>query len=266
MVFDLFLGRILGDYYLNGKVDDLERFLGFLGRCLMFHLEEKRTMADKRMLARFKSMVTCPRYVLEEKYMPKAMVDNHVNLTGSTNDDDCAELEHDDRRQVPIAVSEHRKARTAENKAYFDRLLAVKPEEVHAALLEFDLSDFNPRDIPKTRTMRLQKLRHLPSPLKWWYEQIVNAGAFIFEYPLRPKADVYASYVEWVGSDTHHRPSTPVEFWSLIRTVLGDALYEEHRPSGSDRARVWNAPAPDDARQAFCHYMDDKGFFTSRLL
>lgn len=268
IIYDCFMGRILGDYYINCSVEDLKSFSGFLGRCLLCHVEEKTALTDPSMIAKFKKMVTCDEFMLEEKFMPKVMVENYVNFVATTNEANCAEMENDNRRIFAIKINDSRAAKTLENKAYFDEIMSVKPEELQAFLMNFPLGDFDPRQIPMTRLMREQKLANLPTSLQWWYECLVNAEGEIFPgKPLRVKEDVYKEYCEWLRIEYRSKhPLDNKDFWSHIRAAIG-TLWEQHRGGiPSRRTYLWGIPRVEDAKRAFCEYVKDENYFVISLL
>lgn len=263
IVFDLFLGPIYGVYYLNGKMEDLESFNGFLAKKLMLQVEEKSKSRKPGMLDRLKSMVTCPRFLLEEKYMPKAMVDNHINLTATTNADDCAELEHDDRRYLVVKVSDKYK----NNSEYFDKLASISYHDVHAALLEVDLTGFNPRNIPKTKIGRQQKLANMSRAMQWWYDTLFRAEDRLFNgASIVSKVITYNLFCTWLDENYKgERYPAQQTFWRDMKCVLGD-LFEESNPhTAINRAKSWSVPNIDEAKHYYCLYVCDNMFFDSYL-
>ena len=260
-LYDGLAAGIMGDYYLNLKVGALERFDGCLARKLHLHLEEMNNLKDPKIIAKLKSFVTSPHHSLEEKYLPRQTVPNYLNISASTNEINCAHVEHDDRRNLVIHVEGKHIAKTPENRAYWDKLWAVPPAAYHKYLLSVDLTGFDPTDIPMTKATREKKLMSLESPVKWWYgllsdghETFLNPGRLI------PKKTIYNEYVSW-SKARNERPMNDERFWPLIGRAMGTLYHVINPRTENGQIRQLVIPSLQDCKQQFKLYMKDENVF-----
>lgn len=260
-VIDGMLGPLFGEHYTNVRVEQLERFNGVLAKTLLLFFDETVPAWDKKLASKLKGIITAPTHAIEEKYAPIRVLPNRINLVIATNYT-CGLVEHDDRRYLVPDLSGHRCVRSEENKAYWARMWAVPPAAVHKALLETDVSDFDPRSIPVTRASKEEKELGLESPARWWCELLKDGTAQVLHVPDAYKSDVYALYVrELKECDAERRPYSQPRFWRVMRAVMGPCYVEERPREIGERQRSLKMSSLAEYRVAFCEYVRDESFF-----
>ena len=108
-----------------------------------------------------KNAITDDFVQVEKKGIDRMMVENHLNLFGTTNNDRCAKIEHDDRRYACLEVSGCKQ----NNSEYFDVLYPMLKDQVVADHFYTHLvrmpKTVNVRKIPKTELK--EKWRYVPT-------------------------------------------------------------------------------------------------------
>lgn len=134
-------------------------------------LDEALFKGDKKSQDRMKSLVTEPRIQVCEKYEPKRTIDSFHRFIACTNHDQWGQVRPDDRRYLFVRVSNGQK----QNHEYFSRLDSAlnNGNSVSAFadyLYKLDITDFNPREKPKTNESFEQKRQSLSGFSRYWFE------------------------------------------------------------------------------------------------
>ncbi len=166
------VGRLLGpQHYVPVAADRFVtgHFNAHLAQCLLLQVDEGFWAGDKASVGALKNLITAHQHAIEFKGKDALWLDNHVRLFITSNN----------RWVVPAGVSERRFAvldagdgRVPE-RAYFAALFEELDTQngyaaLHQALLDFDLSSVDLRQLPRTSAFAEQKAASLAPELKWW--------------------------------------------------------------------------------------------------
>lgn len=166
------VGRILGSSYLltsNARYLS-SNFNGHLENLLLFTLDEAFWSGDKRMEGTLKDLITGQTHVIERKGSEAYTVDNCLRLVIFGNEQWLVPASQDERRFAVFQVAPHRKQDTK----YFTQINSGMRAGGDRLLLEYlknyDISQFNPNQAPKTKALMEQKHSSLDVFFQWWHE------------------------------------------------------------------------------------------------
>ncbi|MEI6414997.1 MAG: DUF5906 domain-containing protein [Pseudomonadota bacterium] len=229
---------------ISDSAQVIGKFNDHLSTSIMVFLNEAIWGGDRAHEGALKRLITDETLEVERKYIPRFEVRNCVHLVIASNNDWAVPVGLDDRRFFILDVSEARKG----DHEYF-ALLANEIRNGGAAafihlLLKWDISGFNPRDIPRglacaSRTHADQKLRTANSAVKWWchclevgfirrdtkYEVVYEApSTWDTDGATLDKSDAFDAYAEWCRLHSLRTESVTAWTQSLKRfgVVVGD--------------------------------------------
>ena len=123
-----------------------------------------------------KTLITDPTITVERKFLPKFLIRNYTHLIFSSNEDWPTALSRKDRRYIILNLDNSR----ANNTEYFNKIHTQiknggKEGFIHY-LLNRDIKNFNPRDIPKINSdVRADiKTNSLGTIETWWADTIAE--------------------------------------------------------------------------------------------
>lgn len=234
------------------------RFQSHLENCLFLYADEAFFPGDPKIKGQLKSLITEPFRTLEAKYRAPKMVQNHLSILMSSNEDFVVPAELEDRRFVVLDVSNKYKYGEPGREEYFDPLW----ESVEGGrlggflnfLLEYDLSTFNIRKIPATLAKTEQKLHMLRSGelFCYWALQrgsfyILPHSSFYLDAPgtehswreFRATQYIYECYEHWHRREHNRQRKLDQASFAKILIKFGD----KRRPSGDESISVSGSKA-----------------------
>lgn len=157
-----YLGPIYGPHmqHVGSSEQLLGKYNAWLSGKIMIFGDEAAWPGDKHGRDKLKHLITEERITVEEKHVPVFEIDNYARFIFATNHTHSAHAELDDRRHVPLDVSNDR----AEDRPYWDALETERKGRGPAALLHHLLNVELTRDLrttPKTDMLAEQKLHSL---------------------------------------------------------------------------------------------------------
>ncbi len=159
-LFAELFGELFGRHYL--AVTDAKHLTGsfnaHLRDCVVLFGDEAFNVGDRGHEQKLKTLVTSSLLTYEAKGVDSEAGPNYVHLIAASNAEWVVPADLDDRRFFVLDVSAHR----AGDRQYFAALVRETRREGGAAallkfLLEYDLSGFEVRDVPKTGALRDQQ-------------------------------------------------------------------------------------------------------------
>ena len=288
IVIDPLVRAFGGHGMILTRAEDLTgRFNDHLGTAVCVFLNEALWGGVKGQEGALKALITDERMMTERKRIDKRPVRNHVHVIVASNNEWAVPIDLDDRRFVVLEVSEARKG----DHAYFEGLAEESQrggtEALIHHLLHLDISDFNPRELPKTGPQEaklLAKIRGLDSVGQWWFgclesgqittdlgygATMVASGTEAWEEgPITVTVDrLYRSYVESMHSTRRHASSKP-EFGKQLRKLVGEgfrtARIEAKPPAGDGKAtcsRAYVLPSLPECREVLEERMGQPGLW-----
>ena len=154
-------------------------FNSHLKDTLMLFGDEAVWGGDRRTESILKQLITEPNMIIEMKGKDVFEVRSYLRLMLATNSEWAAPVGLTDRRYFVLNVSNSRK----NDHNFFKRLIYEQNhggiEALLQVLMDFDLSDFEVRNIPETPARLDQKFLSMEPIEKWWLEILSNEDFLI---------------------------------------------------------------------------------------
>ena len=214
------IGRIIGAHYLHATKSEhvLGRFNVLLENKILIFADEFFA-GSKKNTDFLKGLITEDTATIERKGIDSITVPSFSRLIMASNHDNIVKIEKDERRYLYLEVSEARK----QDFAYFKTLKATLSQpsftgELLQFLLEREIKDFNPRQVPHTEALQAQKLDNL-EPLEQWLYYALQTGDLINgQWPARESSVALTQHVEaWLRE-------RKLEVWGDTSRKLGRLL------------------------------------------
>ncbi len=151
------------------------RFSGHLANALLIFCNESVWGGDKSAQGVLKSMITDPIQPIEYKGRDLSMVKSFRRCIFATNEQWAVPRGADDRRYVVTDVSDAKKGDWAYFKTLNQAMKNGGTQALFAYLLQRDISDWHPRQIPEHVSKKGLdlKLMSAPSVVRWWFEALL---------------------------------------------------------------------------------------------
>jgi hypothetical protein len=186
-------------------------FNSHLKDTLMLFGDEAVWGGDRKTESILKQLITEPNMIIEMKGKDVFEVRSYLRLMLATNSEWAAPVGLTDRRYFVLNVSNSRK----NDHNFFKRLIYEQNhggiEALLQALMDFDLSDFEVRNIPETPARLEQKFLSMEPIEKWWTavlsdENFLIGGRILEsdEINRKAKSDLLESFNEYTKE---HKPT-----------------------------------------------------------
>jgi len=212
-------------------------FNNHLRDCVMLFADEAFFAGDRQHESVLKALITEPTLPIEGKYMDVVFVRNMLHIYMSSNSDWVVPASHDERRYFVLDVIDTRIG----DRAYFKTLYAQMEAGGLAAmihdLLRRDITNFDPRDVPKTEALADQHRRSLDSLDRWWltvlergfvWRSRFGLDAFNTWLEFHTTELLERSYLQWCADTRVSRPASRVALGSRL-----SEMYQATRPRQS---------------------------------
>jgi hypothetical protein len=159
------------------RVSDIEqiagRFNASLAHAYVVCMDEALFVGDRKSQDKMKSLITEPIISIEQKHQPQHSIESYHRYFAASNHDHFAQIENDDRRYFVLKVS----SKYQQDNDYFTKLFkAIASDSVIEAFMHvlnnIDLTNFNPRQAPKTYAHAEQRTLSLTRFEKYWYHAL----------------------------------------------------------------------------------------------
>ncbi|WP_299010927.1 primase-helicase family protein [uncultured Shewanella sp.] len=253
------IGKIIGSHYLHAQSPEqvIGKFNAQLENKLLVFADEFFA-GSKGSTDRLKTMITERLNTIERKGQDRISVPCFARIIMATNHENVIKIERDERRYLYLEVSEEKK----QNREYFNALHnAIKdpdfPSKLYHYLKNLDISEFEPRNVPKTDALTQQKIDNLEPLDKWLYTILLEGGFSInVPWPKRlPNADIEQHAEEWLKAHD-------LKVWGDVKIKIGKLLIRlgavDSRPrtQGGGRQRCKEFPDIDKIRDSFSEYIN----------
>jgi hypothetical protein len=197
-----FMGQVMGKKYICNinNLDDLTNKFNTRteGKLLNILNEIQNYGGNYKNNEKLKSILTDITQTIEPKGKEAYTINNYARSVMLTNNDWAAKISNDDRRYLPIDVSNHRK----DDNEYFKNLADIINDDKNAELffhylIQVDISSFDIRKIPHTQLKEHMKWFNVENrPLYYLKEYITDIDDEDFENKLSSK-DLFNEYCFW---------------------------------------------------------------------
>jgi len=185
----------------------VSNFNGHLRDAIFLFADEAFFAGDKAHVGVLKSIITEPYLTVEAKFQNAAQMPNFLHIMMASNEEWVIPASVDARRFLVLEVGDQAK----NNHAYFAEILEQLSSGGYAAmlhdLLNYDLSSFNVRNVPRTDGLTNQQKLSLGVPEQWWKDCLERGYIYKSKLGLEEKFSVwfhdatndllYESYMEY---------------------------------------------------------------------
>ena len=181
--FETLLRRIWGSTtLLVNKVDMIiGSFNGIMERAFNVFLDEAVFHGDRRSTDALKSVVTSEFVTINEKNQPARQIPSVHRFYAASNANHFASTEKDDRRAVYVHVSDKHQG----DRNFWDRvhgaIQGAEAEHFADFLWQRDISQFQPRQRPRSQELIRQRLLSVSGIEQYWYELLLDVGPVVAE-------------------------------------------------------------------------------------
>lgn len=180
--------------------DDIgARFNGSLNQDKILFGADEVDLKSKKNMDWFKNQVTAKDARIESKFVDTRQVKNYANYILTSNDDNCLcnETGHNMRRFFLVKVDDSK----VDDEPYwkelvmsFENMEMASMKLLFCWLMRRDITDFNPRDKPKTEELLNQQQSQMSKFEEWW------VGCLREEQHIPPygKGSTTSAHVNWV--------------------------------------------------------------------
>jgi hypothetical protein len=147
-------------------------FNAHLRDCVVLFADEAFYAGDKKHESILKTLVTEETFEIEYKGVDMEIGPNFTHIILGSNSDWVVPVSGEDRRYFVLDVA----ATHMRDYDYFDKLSKQINSGGREALLyhlkNLDLTQFQVRDVPKTKALQDQKLHSMTNEEEWWYNKL----------------------------------------------------------------------------------------------
>ncbi|MCC6677428.1 MAG: hypothetical protein IT436_09810 [Phycisphaerales bacterium] len=170
-------GGLWGRHYL--QISNPKHLVGdfnaHLRDAAFIFADEAFYAGDRRHESILKTIVTEPTLMVEGKGIDAEQAPNRIKLGMASNSDWIVPATEDERRFFVLNASSRRIGDRAYFKAIADQMAAGGRAAMLHELLNLDLSDFDPRDVPKTAALA-EQIKEGREPELVWLDDLLEDG------------------------------------------------------------------------------------------
>jgi hypothetical protein len=206
-------------------------FNAHLRDCVFLFPDEAFYAGDKPGIGTLKMLITEDVIPIEAKFKDAIQVKNYLHILMASNNEWVVPAALDERRFFVLKVSDARK----QDKPYFATIQKELDAGGYAAmlhdLLNYDISNFEVRDVPETLALQDQKAQSLPTDLSWWRNVLHRGYVYESKYGFSQyfgewhswvaTAVLHKSYTEYAKSHNERHPKGEAQFGKFMRDGLG---------------------------------------------
>lgn len=249
-----YVGQMIKLHYITIATKDqfIGKFNQHQEKCLLLHVQEGFWAGNKQDEGPLKYLITSPHVMIEPKGMNAFPIKSILRICISSNEKWVVPATEDERRFFAVNVSDkHRR-----DHKYFDAFRQEMNGDGPAALLDYlqnyDISDFQVRDVPDSEALAEQKIEGLKNVERWWHGVLQHGGSDQFHSDVSDKDWLTESlriekqrlredYSRWMRTRRYDGEEvSESEFTKRLRNMLPSLV--EFRPSGGSRARQYVIP------------------------
>lgn len=205
-------------------------FNAHLRDAIFLFADEAFFAGDKAHVGVLKSVITEPHLTIEAKHVNAIQMRNFLHIMMASNEEWVVPASLDARRFLVLEVSDKRR----NDHKYFGEIQDQMDTGGYAAmlhdLLNYDLNEFNVRDVPRTEGLQKQQKLSLPTHMNWWKECLVRGFVLKSKFGLdnefrkwMPKMStelLYESYIQYAQQRHERRPMSLEAFATFFKNDL----------------------------------------------
>ena len=163
------VGSLFPEHYFESSSSQqfLGNFNSHLRDKVLVHANEAFFAGDKKHEATLKMLITEATMPIEAKGVDISMEPNYTHIVMSSNSEWVVPAGPDSRRFLVLDVSDRQMQKSGYFAKLWGDLNAGGRSHLLRFLLDFDLSGWNVRDVPRTAALQDQKIRTMPKEVQW---------------------------------------------------------------------------------------------------
>jgi hypothetical protein len=226
-------GALLGEHYelVSDPRYITGQFNSHMAALLILHADEAFWAGDKRSEGKLKDLVTGLKHRLEFKGVDPILVDNHIRLFVTGNQDWLIPAGFGERRFAILDVGEGNMKDRAYFKAIDDEMNNGGREALLHELLTFDLSQINLGEIPQTGALLEQIIESATPEQAWWLDTLKRGqlprGTDVAN--TTPKRTLFRRYIRHANLQGVRRRAIEVKIGIFLRKYVGPGLKSDKR-------------------------------------
>jgi hypothetical protein len=249
------VGRLLGRHYtLAGDPRFVTgRFNAHLANCLLLQLDEATWGGDHVATGKLKDLITGDTQMIEFKGKEPITVKNYVRLMISSNNDWVVPAGLEERRFATLDIGEEQ----MQNASYFRAIMKEQATGGDGALLHylrnFDLSEIDLSQIPRTAALFEQKNASLTPEMSWWLD-VLHAGQLPGDKHgtgTAPVVTVYDAYLEHARNRGVTRRGNDTALGIFLHRYVPDLTRARLTLDSGRRTYCYEFPKLSVCRRAF---------------
>lgn len=173
-------GKLFGRHFLqvSNSSHIIGNFNAHLKDIVVLFADEAFFAGDKAHASVLKTLITEETVTIEKKNIDVEPEANYIHLIMASNEDHVIPAGSDERRFFMLDVGKENQ----QNTKYFENITNQLENGGYEALLHYlinyDLSSFNVRKVPKTEALNDQKVLSLNSISEFWYQRLLEGTTF----------------------------------------------------------------------------------------
>ncbi len=260
-------GSLFGRHFL--QVSDAKHLIGHfnahLRDCIVLFGDEAFFAGDKKHESVLKMLVTEEQMVVEAKGRDVETTNNYTHLVLASNSQWIVPAGADERRFFVLDVGRDQMQNAKYFRAIADQMDNGGREALLHYLLNYDISDFQVRDVPKTEVLQEQKVLSFSPMQAWWY-RCLDEGRIADTDDLwstvLEKDAVLGSYVEEAKAYNYTRRGNATQLGRFLASMMPDGYPRSFQQRGlkldkrsgqkvAARANMWELPPLAECRAYF---------------
>ncbi|MEA1866576.1 MAG: toprim domain-containing protein [Thermodesulfobacteriota bacterium] len=241
------LGKIFGEAFM--PINSVEGFTGkftvYLSKCILAFLDECAWGGNKKSEAKLSGLITEPMMLFEPKGIDSIFLQNNCNVIMASNEPWTVPASWDERRYCVLTINESRKKDFPYFKRIKEQMVRGGIEAMFFDLLNYDYSDVELRDAPRTAGLKLQ-IEQTFEPIQAFWHDILSRGYLLTDFSGKEamtsfrgdddfandepgywpkqvwKSEVYNEFLSFIKTHgDRFRKANEVHFWrKTYKTVL----------------------------------------------
>lgn len=266
----LYISKMIENHYVtvSEKSQMVGKFNAHQEKVLLLHMQEGFWGGNKQDESALKYMITSETVMIEPKGVNAFPVKSCLRLYISSNERWVVPATEDEGRFLVLEVSKkHQK-----DHAYFAKIYEEMDNGGPAALLHYlmnyDISNFQVRNVPDSEALAEQKIEGLRNIEKWWLEVLQSGSVYDQQYGdlidqdeweknvmVVDKQRLRAHYANWMHGRRYSGEVLSDNAFTKRLQVMAPRVDVTRRRIGGSRANVFIIPNLHECREGFQNYL-----------
>lgn len=255
-------GQLFGPHslYVSQAKHVFGQFNIHLRDTVFLFLDEAFWAGDKQNESALQTLITEPQIMVEAKGMPAYQTQNRVSVMMASNHDWVVPSGFEERRFSVFEASEKR----MQDLGYFEKLWDQMDDGGYEAmlhdLLEYDLSNYSPRKIPRTEALLEQKIESMELHVKWWMTRLASGQPTVLREnwgstPI-PAQELYEDYIRYTNVVQSRRRLTDIELFMRVRKLWPNQEFKRIRRTTEVFERE-GGKVTSSHKKVWCYILED---------